>query len=389
MSARQWAYLDHAATTPLDPRVLQAMLPYFNEDYGNPASVHGYGQRAEAAVEAARANLAAHLHCASHELVFTSGGTESNNLALRGAALAARQQRGARHLLVSPVEHDAVAKTARALAEQFDFELEWLPVDGFGRVDPADVARRLRPETALVSVILGNNEIGSLNPLAEIGAICRERGVPLHSDAVQAAAHLPIDVSGLQVDLLSISAHKFYGPKGTGVLYVRQGTPLLPQQIGGSHEEGRRAGTLNVPLIVGMAKALELTKNEMEEQGQRLRPLQDELIQGVLNAIPDAQLTGHPRERMANHASFVFEGVDGNALLMLLDDAGFACSSGSACKTANPEPSQVLLALGLTPQWALGSLRVTLGRESTPEQVQALLSVLPALVARARQLELA
>ncbi|MCW5878735.1 MAG: cysteine desulfurase [Anaerolineales bacterium] len=389
MSARQWTYLDHAATTPLDPRVLQAMLPYFNEDYGNPASVHSYGQRAEAAVEAARANLAAQLHCAPHELVFTSGGTESNNLALRGAALAARQQRGARHLLVSPVEHDAVAKTARALAEQFDFELEWLPVDGFGRVDPADVARRLRPETALVSVILGNNEIGSLNPLAEIGAICRERGIPLHSDAVQAAAHLPIDAASLQVDLLTISAHKFYGPKGIGALYVRQGAPLLPQQIGGSHEEGRRAGTLNVPLIVGMAKALELIQNEMEEQGQRLRSLRDELIQGVLNAIPDAQLTGHPRERLANHASFVFEDVDGNALLMLLDDAGFACSSGSACKTANPEPSQVLLALGLTPQWALGSLRVTLGKDSTPEQVQALLSALPALVARARQLELA
>lgn len=387
MPARQWTYLDHAATTPLDPRVLQAMLPCFNEDYGNPASVHGYGQRAEAAVEGARASLAAHLHCAPQELVFTSGGTESNNLALRGAALAARRQRGACHLLVSPVEHDSVAKTAAALADQFDFELEWLPVDRFGRVDPADVARRLRPETALVSVILANNEIGSLNLLAEIGAICREHGIALHSDAVQAAAHLPLDVASLQVDLLSLSAHKFHGPKGVGALYVRQGTALLPQQIGGSHEEGRRAGTLNVPLIVGLGYALELTQSELQAQGQRLKPLRDELIQGVLKTIPDAQLTGHPSERLANHASFVFAGVDGNALLMLLDDAGFACSSGSACKTANPEPSQVLLALGLTPQAALGSLRVSLGRQTTSGQVQALLAVLPALVARARQLE--
>ena len=387
MPRQNQIYFDYAATTPLDPRVAHAMQPYFSEEFGNPSSVHGYGQRAEAALEEARQRLAVRLNAQPEEIIFTSGGTESDNLALRGVALAARQDRGAAHLLISPVEHDAVAKTGGQLAEHFGFSLELLPVDEFGMVPPSEVAHRLRPETALVSVILGNNEIGTINPIGEIAAICRERGIPLHSDAVQSGAYLDLDVGKLGVDLLSMGAHKFYGPKGVGVLYVRRGTPLLPIQTGGNHEAGRRGGTPNVAYIVGMATAFELAQSELKVRTSRLSNLRDQLIAGVLAAIPDAKLSGHPTQRLANHASFVFKGVDGNALLMLLDDAGFACSSGSACKTGDPEPSKVLLALGLTPEWALGSLRVTLGIHTTNEDATAFLNALPQLVQRARSLE--
>lgn len=386
---RKPVYLDYAATTPIDPRVVEAMLPYFSEDFGNPSSVHIYGQRAEAALENARQRMAELLNAQPDEIIFTSGGTESDNLAVRGAALAARERRGATHLLISPVEHDAVTKTARQLGEQFAFEVERLPVDMFGMVHPQEVARRLHAETALISIILGNNEIGTVNPIGEIAAVCRERGVPLHSDAVQCGAYLPLDVQKLGVDLLSIGAHKFYGPKGVGALYIRNGTALLPTQTGGSHEFARRAGTPNVAYIVGMVRAFELAQNEIDERTARLRRLRDRLIQGVLAVVPDAQLSGHPEFRLANHASFVFKGVDGNALLMLLDDAGFACSSGSACKTGDPEPSEVLLALGLSPEWALGSLRVTLGIQTTDADIEAFLAALPALVEKARTLETA
>lgn len=382
-------YLDYAATTPLDPRVLDAMQPYFAGDFGNPSSVHGHGQRAEAALEDARQRMAELLNAQPDELIFTSGGTESDNLALRGAALAAREQRGAIHLLISPVEHDAVSKTARQLADVFGFMFEQLPVDETGMVQAGEVARRLRPETALVSIILGNNEIGTVNPIAEIAAICRERDVPLHSDGVQSGAYLPLDVRKLGVDLLSIGAHKFYGPKGVGALYVRSGTPILPVQTGGSQESGLRAGTPNVAYIVGMVKAFELAQTELHQRTSILSKLRDRVIKGVLAAIPDSKLTGDRNQRLANHASFVFQGVDGNALLMLLDDAGFACSSGSACKTGDPEPSNVLLAIGLSPDWALGSLRVTAGIHTTNADIDEFLSALPQLVERVRSLEAA
>ncbi len=379
-------YMDYAATTPVDERVVAAMLPYFSQDFGNPSSIHRLGQRAEAAVENAREQAAAVLNCRPDEVIFTSCGSESDNLALRGAAFAARQQRGARHLLVSPVEHHAVSHTALQLQQLHGFELEWLPVDEHGRVDPGEVARRLRPDTALVSVIYANNEIGTLNPLAEIGALCRQAGVPLHSDAVQAAAYLPLDVQALQVDLLALGAHKFYGPKGVGALYVRKGTPLLPAQTGGGQEFGLRAGTSNVPYIVGLAEALRIAAQERPARTAHVQPLRDRLVGGLLEAIPEARLTGHPVQRLPNHASFVFRGVDGNALLTMLDAAGFAVSSGSACKTGSPEPSEVLLALGLPKEWALGSLRVTLGASNTPAQIEALLDALPQLVQQARQL---
>lgn len=387
MGAEERIYLDYAATTPLDPRVLAAMQPYFADDFGNPSSVHGFGQRAETALEEARGSIAAQLGCELEEILFTSGGTESDNLALRGAALAAREERGASHILISPVEHHAVSKTAEQLAKHFGFELEYLPVDEYGMVQPSEVAKRLRADTAVVSIILGNNEIGTVNPISEIAAICRERGVSLHSDAVQSGAYLKLNVAELGVDLLSIGAHKFYGPKGVGALYVRRGTRLLAAQTGGSHEFALRAGTPNVPYIVGMAKAFEQAQTEINERTKKLSQLRDRLIEGVLRNIPDAKLTGHLSLRLANHASFVFKGVDGNALLMLLDNAGFACSSGSACKTGDPEPSEVLLAMGFSPDWALGSLRLTLGVHSSEEHITEFLVALPQLVERVRTLE--
>ncbi|RME06147.1 MAG: cysteine desulfurase [Anaerolineae bacterium] len=377
-------YLDYSASTPVDGRVLEAMLPYFQQHFGNPSSIHRFGQRAEGAVESSREQMAAALNCQPHEIVFTSCGSESDNLALRGAALAARQQRGANHILISPVEHHAVARTAEQLAEVFGFEVERLPVDEYGRVSPQEVARRLRPDTAVVSIIHANNEIGTLNPIAEIGALCRQRGIPLHTDAVQSGAHFPLDVAALNVDLLSLGAHKFYGPKGVGALYVREGTPLLPTQTGGSQELGRRAGTQNVPYIVGMATAFALVQQEHAERAAHERALRDRIIGRVLEEIPAARLTGHPEERLPNHASFVFRGVDGNQLLILLDAAGFACSSGSACKTGNPEPSEVLTAIGLPRAWALGSLRVTVGKDTRPEEVERFLDALPELVEKAR-----
>ena len=380
-------YLDHAATTPADPRVIDAMLPYFGEEFGNPSSVHRWGQRAEAAVERARQSLADGLNCLPDEIVFTSCGSESDNLAVHGAALAARERTGANHVLVSPVEHPAVLRTAAALADHYGFEVERIPVDQFGRVDPEDVAARLTTGTALVTVMTANNEIGSLNPIAEIGEVCRQHGVVFHTDAVQAGAHMALDTHDLKVDLLSLGAHKFYGPKGVGALFIRRGTRVIPTQSGGSHERGLRAGTHNVPLIVGMAEAFRLAIEERALHNAQAITLRDRLLAQIPTLVVDSQVTGHPSQRLPNHASFVFRDLDGNRLLAALDLAGFACSSGSACKTGDPEPSEVLIALGLGPEWALGSLRVTVGRATTPAQIDALLEALPAVVERLRQAE--
>ncbi len=385
MDGQTSIYLDYAATTPVDERVLQAMWPYFSGTFGNPSSIHRFGQQAEAALEEARRQVAADLNARPGEVIFTACGTESDNLALRGAAFARRRQTGAKRILISPVEHHAVAHTAEQLAHEFGFELELLQVDAFGRVSPAEVARRIGADTALVSVVYANNEIGTINPLAEIGQICRQAGVPLHSDAVQAAAHLKMDMQATAVDLLAIGAHKFYGPKGVGALYVRNGTPLLAVETGGKQEAGLRAGTQNVPYIVGLAEAFRLAQTRPEERAGHYLPLRDALIGQVLETIPEARLTGHPTQRLPNHASFVFEGADGNRLLMLLDLAGFACPSGAPCKVGSPSPSEVLLALGLTPRWALGSLRVTLGKDTTPAQIEQLMAVLPGLVEKARK----
>jgi len=379
-------YLDYAATTPVDARVVEAMRPYWDEHFGNPSSVHAFGQAAEAALEGARERLAARLGCAPAEILFTSGGTESDNLAIRGVALAAQARRCARHVLTTPVEHPAVLNACAYLRRHHGFEVEHLHVDGFGVVDPETVAAALRPDTALVSVICGNNEIGTINPVADIAAVCRSRGVPLHTDAVQAAAWLSVSPADLGADLISIGAHKFYGPKGVGALYCRAEVDLIPVQPGGEQEGGRRAGTQNVPLIVGLARAFEIADDERHERSEHARALRDRVIDGVLSAVDGARLTGHPAHRLPNHASFVLPGVEANRLLAALDLAGFACSSGSACKTGDPSPSSVLLALGLTPDEALGSLRVTVGRSTEPSDIEAFLDTLPRLVATQRRL---
>lgn len=386
MGTDQRVYLDYAATTPVDERVLNAMLPFFRENFGNPSSGHVFGQRAEAALEEARQTVADLLHARAEEIIFTACGTESDNLALRGMALAQHKKSGARHLLVSPVEHHAVSHTLKQLADEFDFELEYLPVDQYGMVHPVEVEGSIRPDTALVSVIYANNEIGTINPIAEIGEVCRRRKVAFHTDAVQAAAHLPMDVHRDGVDALAIGAHKFYGPKGVGALFLRRGTAAFATQTGGKQEHGMRAGTQNVPYIVGLAEALKIAQGNVTEHAAQLTGLRDTLIEGVLTQIPRARLTGHPQKRLPNHASFVFEGVDGNQLLMMLDAAGFAVSSGSACKVGTPEPSEVLLALGLPRGWVLGSLRVTLGRETTREEIDAFLAVLPDVVNKIHKL---
>ncbi|HBX67895.1 MAG TPA: cysteine desulfurase NifS [Chloroflexi bacterium] len=379
-------YLDYAATTPVDPRVVEAMLPYFNQTFGNPSSVHAFGQSAEAARERARETIAQALNCQPKEIIFTSCGSESDNLALRGAALARREKTSANWILTTHLEHHAVSHTAAQLEKYYGFQVEWLKTDRYGIIHPETVENAICKNTALVSLMWANNEIGSLNSIAEIGAICRTQGVPFHSDAVQGAAHLPTDVQSLNVDLLSIGAHKFYGPKGIGALYLRQGTPLIPAQTGGSQEFGYRAGTENIPYMVGMAEAFRLAQTEHAARTTHLQPLRDHLIGTILEEIPEARLTGHPTERLPNHASFAFKDADANTLLMMLDLEGFACSSGSACKTGDPRPSEVLTALGMSADWALGGLRVTLGKDTTPEEINAFLAVLPGLVERVRKI---
>ncbi len=386
MGKNSFVFLDFASTTPVDPRVIDAMLPYFSENYGNSSSIHQAGQAAEHALEDSRQSIANNLGASSSEIIFTSCGSESDNLALRGVAFARRDKESASHILISAVEHHAVSNTAFQLGELFGFDVEIVPVDNYGIVDPDDIKGRIRGNTALVSIILANNEIGSINPIREIGEICREKGVPLHTDAVQAAAHLPVDVNTLNVDLVSLGAHKFYGPKGVGVLYVRKGTPIFSMQTGGGQEFNLRAGTHNIPYIVGMAKALEFVQEGLQNRQFEYSALRDQLISTITETIPSTKLTGHPSQRLPNHSSFVFHNVDGNTLLMMLDSAGYACSSGSACKTGSPEPSEVLLAMGIPPDWALGSLRVTLGKTTSAGEIEGFLELLPELVQRARKL---
>jgi cysteine desulfurase len=379
-------YLDYAATTPVDDRVIRVMLPYFNDVFGNPSSIHFWGQKADYALEESRRIVADLLGAKPEEIIFTAHGTESDNLALRGVSLEQKRKRAANHILISPVEHHAVTETIHSLSREHGFEVEFLSVDEFGRVDVRDLETRIRPDTALVSVVYANNEIGTINPIDEIGKVCNAKGVPFHSDAVQAAAHLPLDMRTDHVDLLAIGAHKFYGPKGVGALFVRKGLAITPTMTGGKQERGLRAGTQNVPLIVGLAEAFRITRAEMGDRNKNLTEMRNFLIQGVLTGIPDSRLTGHPEFRLPNHASFVFEGVDGNLLLTQLDAEGFACSSGSACKVGIPKPSEVLTAIGLDKKWALGSLRVTLGRQTSFGQIKSFLQVLLGVVARNRNL---
>ena len=379
-------YLDYAATTPVDERVLAKMMPYFRENYGNPSSVHRLGQKAETAIEEAREKVAAVLHCRADEIIFTSCGSESDNLALRGAALARRNSTGEKWILTSKNEHHAVSKTAIQLEKEYGFLLEWLDLDEHGAVTTASLSKAVCDQTALASVMYANNEIGTINPIAELAEIAKANNILFHTDAVQAAAYLDVNVEKLGVDLMSLGGHKFYGPKGVGALYVRKGTKLIPHQTGGGQEFSLRAGTQNVPYIVGFAEALRLAAEEREARTAHVKPLRDQIIGHVLEEISNSKLTGHPENRLPNHASFVFKDVDGNLLLQMLDSAGFACSSGSACKTGNPEPSEVITSLGYSRDWALGSLRITLGVDSMPEHVDSFLKTLPALVEKTRKL---
>ena len=379
-------YLDYSATTPVDPRVTEAMAPYFSASFGNPSSVHRYGQIAEAAVDSARETVASILHCKPEEIIFTSCGSESDNLAIRGAAYAMREKTGGRWILASRAEHPAVTKTLLHLQKYEGFQVEWLDVDEHGRITPEIVSKAICDGTTLVSVMYANNEIGTINPIHEIADVCHANQTLFHTDAVQAAAYLPLDVQRLGVDLMSLGAHKFYGPKGVGALYVRKGTPLISHLTGGGQEFNLRAGTQNVPYIVGLAEALRLTNEDHDQRVMHVQPLRDKIIGTVLETIPDSRLTGSMEARLPHHASFAFQGVDGNLLLTLLDAAGFACSSGSACKTGNPEPSEVMNAIGLSREWGLGSLRVTLGIQTTPADVDSFLRVLPQLVEKARKL---
>jgi len=376
-------YLDHSATTPVDPRVVDAMAPYWTEMYGNPSSVYGLGRRSAAALEDARRTVARLLNAQPAEIVFTSCGTESDNLAIRGTALAAAT-RGRRHLITTPIEHHAVLHTVADLVERFDFEVTHVPVDRSGLVDPAQVRAAIRPDTALISVMMANNEVGTIEPVAEIGAIARQFGVPFHTDAVQAAASMALDVEALQVDLLALSAHKFHGPKGVGLLYVRKGTRLGPVQTGGSQERGRRAGTENVPYIVGMARALELSAADCAAESARLLALRERLLEGILERIPGVELTGHRERRLPGHLSFIVRGVEAQSLLIALDLAGIAASSGSACASGAPTPSGVLRAMGYAPHEALGALLLTLGRSNSEADVDTVLEQLPEIVKRVR-----
>jgi cysteine desulfurase len=378
-------YLDYAATTPLDPRVLEAMMPYLTEKFGNPNSIHAFGREARKAVDEAREKIAALLNCRPSELVFTSGGTESDNLALRGVAAAYRQK--GNHIVTTAIEHHAVLHTCRALQDE-GFEVTYLPVDEHGLVAPEQVAEAITDRTILVSIMHANNEIGTMEPLADIVRAVKEKrpDVLVHTDAVQTVGHIPVDVEALGVDLLSFAAHKFYGPKGVGGLFVRRGVKLVPQLTGGGQERNRRSGTENVAGIVGMAKALEIAVAEMPTEIPRLQTLRDELINGVLAQIPDSRLNGHPTQRLPHNANFSFLGVEGEALLLQLDLHGIAASSGSACTSGSLEPSHVLLALGLSHEWALGSLRLTLGRFTTRQHLERVLAVLPSIVEKLRAL---
>ncbi|HSL46071.1 MAG TPA: cysteine desulfurase family protein [Anaerolineales bacterium] len=380
-------YLDYSATTPVDARVIDAMAPYFSDSFGNPSSVHRYGQVAEAAVDSARETVAAILNCRPDEIIFTSCGSESDNLAIRGAAYAMREKAGATWILAARSEHPAVTKTLLHLEKYEGFQIEWLDVDQHGIVTPEAVSKAICDRTAIVSVMYANNEIGTINPIEEIAAICRAHHILFHTDAVQAAAYLPVDVQSLGVDMMSLGAHKFYGPKGVGALYVRKDTPLVSHLTGGGQEFSLRAGTQNVPYIVGFAEALRLTNEERDQRIAHVKPLRDQIMGTVLESVPHSRLTGHMDSRLPHHASFAFKDVDGNLLLTLLDAAGFACSSGSACKTGNPEPSEVMNAIGLSRDWGLGSLRVTLGGQTSHDDVDLFLKALPDLVEKARKLK--
>ena len=380
---RRLVYLDHAATTPTRPEVARAMLPYFSERFGNPSSLYALAREAKEAVEEARGRVAAAIGAAPEEVFFTSGGTEADNWAIKGVAAANRKKGD--HIVTSSIEHHAVLHPCRALEKQ-GYRVTYLPVDEFGRVEPGAVEEAITDKTILVSVMAANNEIGTVQPVAAISEIAHDHGVLFHTDAVQAIGAIPVDVDAMGADLLAISAHKFGGPKGTGALYIRRKTRIGTFMDGGAQERGRRAGTENVPGIVGMGRAIELAVGEMPQKAPRLAAMRDRLIRGILDAVPDTRLNGHPVERLANNVNVAFRYVEGESILLMLDALGIAASTGSACTSASLEPSHVLTACGLPPEHAHGSLRLTLGHRNTEEDVDYVLEVLPGIIGRLREI---
>ena len=372
-------YLDHNASTPVHPEVVAEMLPYFSDVYGNPSSVHGFGRDARAAVDAARDRVAAFLRVRPEELVFTSGGTESDNFGVKGLALA----RGSGHVITSRVEHHAVLRSAQALEAQ-GFTVTYLPVDQYGMVDPDDVRRALRPDTIAISIMHANSEVGTVQPVRAIGAIAREAGVPFHVDAVQTFGKVDIDVDAMGIDALSFSSHKVYGPKGIAGLYIRRGTKMVSIQHGGEHER-RRAGTENVPGIVGLGAAVEVRARDMKAEAERVSALRDRMWEGIRARVPDVRLNGHPTERLPGTANLSYRNVESESIVLGLDLKGIAVSAGSACTAGSVEPSHVLVAMGVPLDWAMGAVRSSLGRSTTADDVDYVVASVAEVVAKVRK----
>ena len=376
-------YLDNAATTRLLPEVLEEMVPYMTELYGNPSSPHDFGQKAASGLSKARQQVADAINADPSEIIFMSGGSEADNTAIRG--IAERYSKKGKHIITTAVEHHAVLHTCQLL-ERNGYEVTYLPVDEYGMVTVDQVREAMRPDTVLVTVMFANNEVGTIMPIAEIGALCHEKGVYFHTDAVQAVGHLPIDVKAMHIDMLSMSAHKFHGPKGVGALYVRRGIVLPPLIYGGAQERNRRAGTENVPGIVGMGKAIEMALDGLDEKAERMKALRDRLIHELPERIPEIKLNGHPTVRLPNNVNFSIKYIEGESILLMLDLNGIAASSGSACTSGSLDPSHVLLAMGLTHEIAHGSVRMTLSDETTEEDIEKVLEVLPMVAERLRKM---
>lgn len=375
-------YMDYAATTPIDPRVVKAMLPYFTKKFGNTMSLHSFGREAKIAVEEARVKVADLMNVSPEEIIFTSSATESNNLALKGIAFANKDK--GKHIITSKIEHECILESCKWL-EKHGFEVTYLPVDNYGFVNPEDVEKAIRKDTILVSIMHANNEIGTIEPIEEIGKICKEKGVYFHTDAAQTFGKIEIDANKLNADLITVSSHKMYGPKGVAALFIRKGVKIEPLLHGGGHEFGLRSSTINVPGIVGFGVACEIAKAEMKKESERLTKLRDYLIKNVLK-IENSHLNGHPTKRLPNNANFWFNFVDGESLIMELDYYGIAASTGSACSTSTLKPSHVLLAIGLKPHEADGSLRLSIGRWTNKKDVNYTIKILPKAIEKIRKL---
>ncbi len=379
-----FVYLDHSATTPTDPRVVEAMQPYWTTHFGNASSLHSAGKAAADALNAARQEIADILNCDAAEVIFTSGGTESDNLAIKGVLEAVRARGGGTHFITTNAEHHAVLDVAKDLHERNIADVTFVPVDQYGQVSVQAVLDAIRPDTVLASVIYANNEVGTINPIAEIGAELKKRRIRFHVDAVQAPGLLPIDVKALNVDMLTLSAHKFYGPKGIGVLYARRALPIHAEILGGGQQFHRRSGTEPIPLIMGLTAALRIAENERPAVVEKLIPMRDDLIRRILEIIPEAQLTGHPTERLPGHTSFAMRGLNGDSILLDLNEMGYGASGGSACTTGQQEPSHVLIAMGVETDRLIGQVRFVIGKNTTPQDIDGFLYQLSAIVQRHR-----